>query len=936
MMNHLGARRGRMQTPGPPIIKAVSRESDDETPEPSPVGPPQPQAQPQASNLNNDSHVAAAGLVPPWTPQVDGTNQQQELYHKYPAMDDESLPSIPDAPSPYSPPPSSLFSGEEFAPKTERKPVPEQVRFPNGGGAPLNDLSLNQHPQQQQQQQNNQSSYGTPKDLNRSSQLLPTVLYLKKDLQESHQSLFLLQQENKALAAECDRFQKEMAKWQQAAETAASEKEQSLQQQIAELQQQNADLVNENKQALQQETSKWQQQMEAQRQQDQDKMAQEKSQWKQQLLQAKQEAEKLSNELLASQATVTRLETAQSQARADHEALQGELREARARLKEHTQSAAQKYKAAQEEHAQTVGRLEKEQKSAQLEMDRLRAMLHEANQTIAKGAAEHDATAQADILHFQTVADEAQAETEELRQQLAAAESEFTQQECTLRDEVDRLQTELAKSGVQDAQWQKQQAKSENCVKGIQEALADATERENELLSEKERAEQVTKELQQQVDRLQQLLAKSDVEKESLQDACVKKNDALKESYSKYKTLRAEKDKLQKEVRRQQKSSPAASGTTAKSPESESKKKLMDDIDRLHVALSKANAKCNELRTERSSLAKELAHLKHAIRNDEQQSTTNQHQPSILMGSDDATAVAKGGEDNLIPDRLGRIRDAAERAVLVKEYRGELSRLKAEHEAEIKRLTARHDQDLKDVFEEAKSDVSARARENRRRMQSEFDGKVAALERRYQAELARVQRECDKSTAVAEEAMEAAASEVATVTEQLDKETAARESLEGTVRDLERKLVIESQKSKLSVEWMKSRKQWQKETNNLLASIQEECNAVFAQNMVAVPATPRRASAEPGSSTKQPNEEQQQHSPSSLSSLGASNNNASSVLDTSTISNIENADPTAPVPTPWNDRKRGATVFRTSYNSPLDVTQAVDETEALVRSLLGN
>lgn len=73
--------------------------------------------------------------------------------------------------------------------------------------------------------------------------------------------------------------------------------------------------------------------------------------------------------------------------------------------------------------------------------------------------------------------------------------------------------------------------------------------------------------------------------------------------------------------------------------------------------------------------------------------------------------------------------------------------------------------------------------------------------------LLQMQRECDKSTAVAEEAMKAAAAELAAVTEQLDKESSAREALESSVRDLELKLVTEQQKSKLSSEWMMNRKQ---------------------------------------------------------------------------------------------------------------------------------
>jgi len=912
MSNNKIARRGRLQTPGPPpaIMGTVSRESDEASPEPSPVGPPQPQQQQQ--NL----------LLPPWTPQENQTRQQQQQQQqqKYPALDDESLPSLPDAPSPYSPPPASLFSGEEFPPKSTRKPVAE-VRFQQGGA--LNNLSLNQATLQQQQQQR---SFTSPQDNLNRSQLLPTVLCLKNDLQESHHNLFLLQQENKALAAECDRFQQEMQKWQAAAQSATSEHERALQQKIEQLQQSNAALLQENEQNR--EAKRQLEEQKAALQREQEKLHEKTQQANNRAAQSKQEAEKMSSELLAAKATVTRLETVQSQSLAAVEGLQAEIRDLRSKMKEQSQSAAQKLKSATIEHQQEIEALQTEKKSNQLEIDRLKAMLHEAKQKIAKGAADLEAGAQADLLYFQTAADEANAVVDELRSELTELESEFAQKECTLQDEIDSLQAALAKRNAQDAQLKKTQSESQNKIKGIQEALADATERENELLSEKDALQKELSvkidELQQEVDSLQQEVAKTHAETENLQNALTQKNDALKESYAKYKSLRADRDKLQKEVSRLHKSPPNNAGRSSKrSPGSESK--LRDDVDRLQAALHKANTKCSELRMERSTLAKELAHAKHARTDD--QSVFHHQQGSLYLGGEDT--LTNGGDDDLIPDRLGRIRDAAERAVLVKEYRRELQRLKSEHEAEIKRLTARHDQDLKDVFEEAKSDVSARARENRRRLQGEYEAKVAALERRYQAELTRAQRECDKNTAVAEEAMEAAASEVAAVTEQLDKETAARETLEGTVRELERKLVIESQKSKLSVEWMKSRKQWQKETNSLLASIQEECNAVFSQNMVATTsASPRTVAAV---------DEKESSLAAASSSLQQSSSavNSSSVLDTSTLSNIENADPMAPLPTPWNKSKQiGAKT--TSYNSPLDVTQAVDETEALVRSLLGN
>lgn len=186
-----------------------------------------------------------------------------------------------------------------------------------------------------------------------------------------------------------------------------------------------------------------------------------------------------------------------------------------------------------------------------------------------------------------------------------------------------------------------------------------------------------------------------------------------------------------------------------------------------------------------------------------------------------------------------------------------------------------------------------------------------------------MQRECDKSTAVAEEAMNAAALELATVTEQLDKELIARETLESNVRDLELKLLTEQQKSKLSSEWMMNRKQWQRETNSRIAAIQQECNTVFTQNLVRTE-SPR--SVVDGSSCD-------------ADTTGVA---GMQLLDDSCLSRIEQGAggvsiSEMPFPvhrTPWK-KQEGNAPKKTSYNSPLDVSQALDETEALVRSLVG-
>lgn len=195
-----------------------------------------------------------------------------------------------------------------------------------------------------------------------------------------------------------------------------------------------------------------------------------------------------------------------------------------------------------------------------------------------------------------------------------------------------------------------------------------------------------------------------------------------------------------------------------------------------------------------------------------------------------------------------------------------------------------------------------------------------------------MQREFDKNTAVAEEAMQAAASEVAAVTEQLKMETTARESLQGTIHELEHKLVTEQQKNKLSSEFMMNRKQWQRDTNNLIETIQQECNTVFTQNLI------RNRTESPRSVTIINNNNDGGNGNMRLEDHDEKSSTVQ--LDESYLSRIEHGagasvtDVAFPVHrTPWKS-DRFTQKATTSYNSPLDVSQALDETEALVRSLV--
>jgi chorismate mutase len=281
-------------------------------------------------------------------------------------------------------------------------------------------------------------------------------------------------------------------------------------------------------------------------------------------------------------------------------------------------------------------------------------------------------------------------------------------------------------------------------IQSLKVSLADATEREENLLSDIERKQsQVTEDdtkLKGEIDRLTSALQKAETDKEALEKSLTQ---ALETSYEKYKALRFEKENIEKELvsvkTQKQKHSPTSVVVVERNNELEA------EVTSLKSSLSKMTAKCNELRAERSNLSKKLSQYK------KDEGTTPRDdrapQPKVFTFNENNNESEKN-EDELIPNRLERIRDAAERAALAQEHRRDLSRLKMEHEKEMKVVSERHEQDIRDVFEEAKAEVTARSRELRRHLQNEYETKIVTLERRYQSDLARVcKRTCSFITA---------------------------------------------------------------------------------------------------------------------------------------------------------------------------------------------
>jgi hypothetical protein len=94
--------------------------------------------------------------------------------------------------------------------------------------------------------------------------------------------------------------------------------------------------------------------------------------------------------------------------------------------------------------------------------------------------------------------------------------------------------------------------------------------------------------------------------------------------------------------------------------------------------------------------------------------------------------------------------------------------------------------------------------------------------------------EYDEAAAKIEGALQEALSEISSCMTQIDEQSALRERFERRTRELERHLAAEKQRNKLA-EIKANQKQWRLETNHLIASIQEECNSVFLRKIQESP-----------------------------------------------------------------------------------------------------
>jgi hypothetical protein len=111
---------------------------------------------------------------------------------------------------------------------------------------------------------------------------------------------------------------------------------------------------------------------------------------------------------------------------------------------------------------------------------------------------------------------------------------------------------------------------------------------------------------------------------------------------------------------------------------------------------------------------------------------------SVVPAIDAGTQTDPTQLSSTLEERLGRIRDAAERAALVQEHQAALQQLQTTHDEEMERLEKQHEAAMAQMVQQARQHVQEQVGEHQQKMEQQHATKLAALEAKHQAELFRV------------------------------------------------------------------------------------------------------------------------------------------------------------------------------------------------------
>lgn len=532
------------------------------------------------------------------------------------------------------------------------------------------------------------------------SRLYPTFLDLRNNVEESNRSLYLFQEENKALKAENLRLKNTVDQGLLLTQEKINsrEEEMDLKESVNRLKEHNRGLTKANKEIeelqlaeLAQMNGKLHhiQEYNDQLQTALVKELAEKEETMASLTIAKEENESLSNQLLASKAQVASKDKELQKVVNDFASCKDESLKLKSKLKGNTTESAKKLKKNREDSEAQMLRLKDENKSFALEIDRLKAMVKEADQRNSKLSQEWESKVQ----------------------DLKAANETFIKVDGpALREEIDRLNLELQKCEL----------------------------RNKELLAKQKEDERTIIVLHRDIDVTQMSLEEAEAEKQSL----------LAELAEREETGARATDLLNEEIGRLVAKLNESGGKNSELEEeiefrrvNESNNVELFQIANLEASLDGADTRDKELVAEKearkraeakvSDLVEEIKRLELALKspaeNKKLSNAKKTEQTKKAMTTSGATAPR-----NSLFGRLGRIQDGAERRALVQNYRREVTRMKVSHESELKRLLDNLDEEMKEVDHKANIELNEQVKEYTKQLQMEHETKILDLQLEHQ------------------------------------------------------------------------------------------------------------------------------------------------------------------------------------------------------------
>mmetsp|Transcript_7625 Transcript_7625/g.10855 ORF Transcript_7625/g.10855 Transcript_7625/m.10855 type:complete len:806 (+) Transcript_7625:159-2576(+) len=359
----------------------------------------------------------------------------------------------------------------------------------------------------------------------------------------------------------------------------------------------------------------------------------------------------------------------------------------------------------------------------------------------------------------------------------------------------------------------------------LEEGITKTTERVTKLEQEKLLSDQTILSLSKENEEYQNELCLIKEENASLKQAIESLESSLQNETSEKSSAMDRIQELNNEIASFQQQIDTLVGRESQSMAEVSKLRdennmLRETINGLRKELGAANERISELRMGdvgkkyevRSPRSSTLVPVDSESQDGSR--TTVEEKKDDLLGDERVSRANPSSSTAARRGRLSRIKDATERAALIREHQKEIAQLISEHDAEMKRVTLA----FNEIRERHDTAAYERVNDVERQISAAFELQRADLEKKHELELKKLKENADLNAANAAKSIESALTKVACVEKRYEHEARRREELEAEKKYMEERHAREMQTS---------REYWESEKDIMISEIKRECNFVF-------------------------------------------------------------------------------------------------------------